>query len=110
MINLRLPNAIQNRVRESMVLQETTLNSQLILREFLDMIPPSVRCKVLMNKFQRLIDYNDYFEKSDKQVRMFLLSSLKVEFLAPEISIVDQYDSDNKDVYVNGEGFINVFK
>lgn len=62
MINLKLPSDIQIRVRESMVLQETTLSSQTILREFLDMIPPSVRCKVLTNKFQRLIDHSDYFE------------------------------------------------
>lgn len=88
MINLQLPWDIQNRVRESMVLQETTLYSQTILKQFLNMIPPSVRCKVLTNKFQRLIDKNSYFETQSEQLRLFMLKSLEVWMLNPETPIV----------------------
>ena len=41
---------------------------------------------------------------------MFLLQSLEVLFLKPETPIVKQFDRENKNVYVNGEGIISVFK
>ena len=74
------------------------------------MIPPSVRCKVLTNKFQCLIDNSDYFREADDTVRLFLLKSLQVHFLSPEVTIVEQFDEVNQDIFVNGEGLISVFK
>jgi hypothetical protein len=61
MINLNLPEALQQEVRNSMQMQEVSLHNQRIFREFLAVVPPSVQYMVISSQFKDIIKANNFF-------------------------------------------------
>ena len=89
MRNLGLPEKLQVEITGFLTYSKSLLESQEILEEFLQMISPSARQKVLKFMFTTALMQNPLFQKSQTIID-FVSARLETHILLPEYIVITQ--------------------
>jgi hypothetical protein len=77
MKSMRLPEDLQNQVRDYMMSTQTNLDLQKELDEFLGMISPSMRLEVTRKIFSEALSKASLF-KGNNEIQNFLMKDIKL--------------------------------
>lgn len=83
MINLKLNFDLQQDVRDEIMRNEPTLHSQNEMKEFLGMIAPSMKFRILMFQYKRVLEKISMFRDKQDEIE-FLLQRIGICFYEPE--------------------------
>lgn len=109
MINLKLNFDLQQDVRDEIMRNEPTLHSQNEMKEFLGMIAPSMKFRILMFQYKRVLEKISMFRDKQDEIE-FLLQRIGICFYEPEQQIMSQYDESFRQMIITGTGLSRVFK
>lgn len=62
---------------------------------------------VICSQFKEIIEANSFFAK-DEKLQEFLLKAIQINFLNPEATFINQYDTSNRSLYIVGDGSVSV--
>lgn len=97
------------KVRNHHILNQETLQTQKEEIEFLSILSPSLKYRIMMHHYSLVLSANHHFLGHDEAVQ-FMLDRISIRFLQPEMPIMKQNDPDYKDIYITGMGSSEVFK
>lgn len=106
MRHLGLPEKLQVEITGFLTYSKSLLESQEELEEFLHMISPSQRQKVLKHMFTSALYQNLIFEKSTEMID-FVSARLDTQILLPDYTVVTQGEEDNS-LFIISKGEVNV--
>lgn len=109
MINLKLPFKLQQAVRDSVFRNEPSLLSQGEMIEFLKYITPSMRYRVLMIQYTKVLKKVSIFREKQKEME-FILRRIEIGFYEPEQELMRQFDDTFRKVVITGAGICHVYR
>jgi hypothetical protein len=89
MKNMKLPEQLQNSIREFMMLTQSSLDSKKELEKFMCIISPSQRMAVTQHIFKIAVDSNSIF-KGNAEMIDFVIDDVETLLYVPEDTIVTQ--------------------
>ena len=94
MRHLNIPEKLQVEITGFLTYSKSLLESQEELKEFLFMISPSQRQKVLKHMFTASLMSNPIFQRSQSMIE-FVSARLETHILLPDFTVVTQGEEDN---------------
>ena len=106
MRHLGIPEKLQVEITGFLTYSKSLLESQEELKDFLCMISPSQRQKVLKHMFSAALMSNSIFQKSQSMIE-FVSARLETHILLPDFTVVTQGEEDNS-LFIISKGEVTV--
>jgi len=106
MRHLGIPEKLQVEITGFLTYSKSLLESQEELKDFLYMISPSQRQKVLKHMFSAALMSNSIFQKSQSMIE-FVSARLETHILLPDFTVVTQGEEDNS-LFIISKGEVTV--
>jgi hypothetical protein len=107
MRHLGIPEKLQVEITGFLTYSKSLLESQEELQEFLEMISPSAKQKVLKHMFTSALVLNPIFQNSQTMID-FVAARLETHILLPEYTVITQGEEGDS-IYVISRGEVSVF-
>lgn len=79
------------------------------MQELFNQILPSLKFKVLLYQYRSVLENVKFFEGNAKVID-HLVNRIEVSFFQPEMTIVRQFDTHDKNMYFTGAGICNIVR
>ena len=79
------------------------------LENFLDMISPSIKLKILMFQYKQILSGVNYIKDNNDLIES-LIHKIELFTMEPEQQLIEQYDLYNKNIVFTGAGTVLVYQ
>jgi len=81
--NLKLPPELENKVRDFIITNQSSLESQEELKRFMNLLSPSIKAQVLNHEFYDIVKQQDVFG-FDERVTASVLDKISLSLYKPD--------------------------